>query len=131
MSRRISIVGGGMVGASLALALQPLATRHGWRIELIEAHPPVSGELQPSFDARSTALSHGSRLLFERLGVWAGVQAEAAPEPIRQIHVSDRGHPGVTRLYAEQERVPALGYVVENAQLGRALLGALDERVVK
>ena len=131
MSRRISIVGGGMVGASLALALQPLATRHGWRIELIEAHPPVSSELQPSFDARSTALSHGSRLLFERLGVWAGVQAEAAPEPIRQIHVSDRGHPGVTRLHAEQERVPALGYVVENAQLGRALLGALDERVVK
>ncbi|MGI3129562.1 2-octaprenyl-6-methoxyphenyl hydroxylase [Halopseudomonas pachastrellae] len=131
MSRRISIVGGGMVGASLALALQPLAARHGWRIELIEAQPPVSGELQPSFDARSTALSHGSRLLFEQLGVWSRVMAEAAPEPIRQIHVSDRGHPGITRLHAEKERVPALGYVVENARLGRVLLGELDERVVQ
>ena len=129
MSRQISIVGGGMVGASLALALQPHATRCGWRINLIEAQPPADGHAQPSFDARSTALSHGSRLLFEQLGIWHELAGRV--EPIRQIHVSDRGHPGVTRLSAEKERVPALGYVVENAVLGQVLLAALDPAVVR
>lgn len=129
MSRQISIVGGGMVGASLALALQPHAARCGWRINLIEAQPPADGHAQPSFDARSTALSHGSRLLFEQLGIWHELAGRV--EPIRQIHVSDRGHPGVTRLSAEKERVPALGYVVENAVLGQVLLAALDPAVVR
>lgn len=129
MSRQISIVGGGMVGASLALALQPHAARCGWRINLIEAQPPADGHAQPSFDARSTALSHGSWLLFEQLGIWHELAGRV--EPIRQIHVSDRGHPGVTRLSAEKERVPALGYVVENAVLGQVLLAALDPAVVR
>ncbi|MEL0168506.1 MAG: 2-octaprenyl-6-methoxyphenyl hydroxylase [Pseudomonadaceae bacterium] len=129
MSRHISIVGGGMVGASLALALQPHAARCGWRINLIEAQPPASGQVQPSFDARSTALSHGSRLLFDQLGIWGALASHV--EPIRQIHVSDRGHPGVTRLSAEKERVPALGYVVENAVLGQVLLATLDPAVVR
>ncbi|WP_321348928.1 2-octaprenyl-6-methoxyphenyl hydroxylase [Halopseudomonas oceani] len=129
MSRQISIVGGGMVGASLALALQPHAARCGWRINLIEAQPPADGHAQPSFDARSTALSHGSRLLFEQLGIWHELAGRV--EPIRQIHVSDRGLPGVTRLSAEKERVPALGYVVENAVLGQVLLAALDPAVVR
>ena len=129
MSQHISIVGGGMVGASLALALQQHAARRGWRINLIEAQPPARGQTQPSFDARSTALSHGSYLLFEQLGIWAELAGQA--EPIRQIHVSDRGHPGVTRLFAEKERVPALGYVVENAALGKVLLAALDPAVVR
>tara|TARA_R100001198_G_scaffold96844_1_gene88952 strand:- start:1278 stop:2468 length:1191 start_codon:yes stop_codon:yes gene_type:complete len=129
VSQHISIVGGGMVGASLALALQQHAARRGWRINLIEAQPPARGQTQPSFDARSTALSHGSYLLFEQLGIWAELAGQA--EPIRQIHVSDRGHPGVTRLFAEKERVPALGYVVENAALGKVLLAALDPAVVR
>lgn len=125
----LTIVGGGMVGACLALALQTQARKAGWRIRLIEAQPPTAGRQQPSYDARSTALSYGSRLLLERLGVWP--QLNAWVEPIRQIHVSDRGHPGVTRLYAEKESVPALGYVVENARLGEVLLGALDREAVE
>lgn len=129
MSGDLVIVGGGMVGACLALALQECARQAGWRIRLIEAQPPGGAELQPSYDARSTALSHGSRLLLERLGVWADLVAHV--EPIRQIHVSDRGHPGVTRLYAEKESVPALGYVVENARFGEVLLQALDSQVVE
>ncbi len=128
MSSQLSIVGGGMVGACLALALQPFAREVGWRIRLIESHPP--GEtVQTSYDARATALSHGSRLLLERLGVWEDLAQQV--EPIRRIHVSDRGHPGVTRLDAQQEGVPALGYVVENARLGQVLLGALDKKVVE
>ena len=128
MSYCLNIVGGGMVGASLALALQDCARQSGWTIRLIEAQPPVKGGWQPSYDNRSTALSHGSRRLFERLGVWADLAKRA--EPIRQIHVSDRGHPGSARMYAEQEGVPALGYIVENAWLGEVLIGNLDQQAI-
>lgn len=129
MSISLSIAGGGMVGASLALALQECARARGWRLRLIEAQPPRAGGWQPSYDARSTALSQGSRQLFERLGVWARLAERV--EPIRQIHVSDRGHPGVARIDAAREGVPALGYVVENAWLGEVLLGALDTEIVE
>lgn len=128
MSVQLSIVGGGMVGACLALALQTFARQAGWRIRLVEAHPPGE-QVQTSYDGRATALSHGSRLLLERLGVWSALAPNA--EPIRHIHVSDRGHPGVTRLDARQESVPALGYVVENAVLGQVLLAALDRDVIE
>lgn len=129
MSGDLTIVGGGMVGACLALALQVCARQSGWRIRLVEAQPPVKGQVQPSYDSRSTALSHGSRLLLERLGVWD--QLADTVEPIKHIHVSDRGHPGVTRLHAARESVPALGYVVENARLGEVLLAALDSDAVE
>ena len=126
----ISIVGGGMVGASLALALQDCARKAGWTIRLIEAHPPNrEGYTQPSYDARSTALSQGSRKIYERLGIWSDLAQRV--EPISEIHVSDRGNPGSARINAVQERVPALGYVVENAWLGEVLLGALDHEVVE
>ncbi|PBP96062.1 FAD-dependent oxidoreductase, partial [Pseudomonas congelans] len=68
MSRfNIAIVGGGLVGASLALSLQAGAKARGWKIVLIEPFAP--GEAwQPSYDARSSALSFGSRRIYERLG---------------------------------------------------------------
>lgn len=117
-----------MVGASLALGLQAAARQAGWRIRLIEAQPPVKGGWQPSYDNRSTALSHGSRRLFERLGVWEKLAKGA--EPIRKIHISDRGYPGSARMNAADEGVPALGYIVENAWLGEVLLGALDHQTI-
>lgn len=126
MAGVISIVGGGMVGASLALALQRSDAGRDWRIRLIEALPPAANAWQPSYDARSTALSWGSSQLLRELGVWSQLAERA--EPIRHIHVSDRGHPGMLRMHAEQEGVPALGYVVENAWLGQVLLGALDQQ---
>ncbi|GGJ01899.1 2-octaprenyl-6-methoxyphenyl hydroxylase [Halopseudomonas pertucinogena] len=129
MSYQLNIVGGGMVGASLALGLQDCARASGWTIRLIEAQPPAEGGWQPSYDNRSTALSHGSRRLFERLGIWTELARRA--EPIRQIHVSDRGHPGSARMHAEDEGVPALGYIVENAWLGEVLLGNLDQQAIE
>jgi 2-octaprenyl-6-methoxyphenol hydroxylase len=123
----IAIIGGGLVGASLALALQPLAREKGWRLLLIEPFAPGKG-YQPSYDARSSALSYGTRLIYEHLGVWGEMARHA--EPIRRIHVSDRGRFGATRLDAGEEGVPALGYVVENAWLGQCLWAALDPDVV-
>jgi 2-octaprenyl-6-methoxyphenol hydroxylase len=123
----VAIIGGGLVGASLALALQPLARERGWRILLIEPFAPGQA-YQPSYDARSSALSYGTRLIYEHLGVWEPIARQA--EAIRQIHVSDRGRFGATLLDAAEEAVPALGYVVENAWLGQCLWGALDPAVV-
>src|SRR5690606_28420113 len=85
-------------------------------------------EYQPSYDARSTALSWGTRLIYQRLGVWSQIAERA--EPIRRIHVSERGRCGAARLEADREGVEALGYVVENAWIGHCLWQALDDRVV-
>ena len=123
----LAIVGGGLVGASLALALQGGAKERGWTIELIEPFEP-GNDYQPSYDARSTALSYGTRLIYQRLGVWDEIAERA--EPISDIHVSDRGRAGVTRLDAASQLVPALGYVVENAWIGHCLWQALDDDVV-
>ncbi|MNO78691.1 2-octaprenyl-6-methoxyphenol hydroxylase [compost metagenome] len=124
---QIAIVGGGLVGASLALLLQSRARERGWKILLIEPFAP-GDSYQPSYDARSTALSFGSRQIYERLGVWQQIAQRA--EPIAQIHVSDRGRFGSARLTAMEEGVPALGYVVENAWLGQCLWHALDPELV-
>ena len=118
-----------MVGASLALALQAGAKAAGWQIHLIEAQPPKAGGYQPSYDARSTALSQGSARLLAQLGIWERLAERV--EPIAQIHVSDQGQPGITRLSARDEGVPALGEVVENTWWGEVLLLALDTSVVQ
>ena len=129
MSRvQLAIIGGGLVGASLALALQAGARARGWRILLVEPFAP-GNDYQPSYDARSSALSQGSRLIFERLGVWPQLAERA--EAITQIQVSDQGRFGATRLSAADEGVPALGYVLENAWMGHCLWKALDPAVVE
>ncbi|MBD8594260.1 2-octaprenyl-6-methoxyphenyl hydroxylase [Pseudomonas sp. CFBP 8758] len=128
MSRfNLAIIGGGLVGASLALALQAGARARGWKIVLIERFAPGDA-YQPSYDARSSALSFGTRQIYERLSLWPAISQRA--EAIRQIHVSDRGRFGTARLRADDEGVPALGYVVENAWLGQCLWQALDQEVV-
>jgi 2-octaprenyl-6-methoxyphenol hydroxylase len=116
----VAIVGGGMVGASFALALR--ATQ--LRVLLIESVSPDSAS-QPSFDERTTALGNGSKQIFETLGVWNAMAAEAAP--IRSIHVSDAGRFGVARLEAQEQGVHAFGYVVPNRVIGRALWQALRD----
>jgi 2-octaprenyl-6-methoxyphenol hydroxylase len=115
----IGIVGGGMVGASLAAALEPL----GLRVALVEA-VPYGSETQPSFDERTTALSNGSRRILETLGVWSGVSASATP--IRKIHVSDQGRFGFARIDAVEQGLAAMGYVVPNRALGAALWSRLQ-----
>ncbi|MBA4501615.1 2-octaprenyl-6-methoxyphenyl hydroxylase [Marinobacterium marinum] len=122
------IIGGGMVGASLAAALLPTARDLGLKMALIEAQPlPTAGApvFTPSYDARSTALAQGVRTLYRRMGVWSALTEHLTS--INSIHVSDRGRFGTTRLQAEDEGVPALGYVVENHWLGRVLISHLQQ----
>jgi 2-octaprenyl-6-methoxyphenol hydroxylase len=115
----VFIAGGGMVGASLAVALAGLDLRVG----LAEA-VPLGGPGQPSFDRRTVALSRSSQRILDSLGLWAGLGPEAAP--IRRIHVSEQGRFGSTVIDAVREGVPALGYVIGNARIGAALWGALN-----
>lgn len=114
----IAIVGGGMVGASLAVALDGL----GLRIALIET-VPHDAVAQPSFDERTTALSNGSRRILETLGVWSALSTVATP--IVKIHVSDQGHFGFARVDAAEQGLAAMGYVVANRALGVALWARL------
>jgi 2-octaprenyl-6-methoxyphenol hydroxylase len=112
----LAIVGGGMVGASLACALRDC----GLKILVIEA-VPLSAAAQPSFDDRTIALAYGGRRIFETMGVWSAID-QLGVTPIEHIHVSDRGRFGFTRLHAQEAGLPALGYVVESRVLGAALL---------
>lgn len=114
----IIIVGGGPVGAALALGLGSCSLK----VTLLEARAGTED------DARTLALSHGSRLILERLGVWP---LPVAPTPIMNISVSQRGGCGRVELTAAQAGVPALGYVVEYGALQRALTAALRRSRVR
>jgi len=118
----IVIIGGGLVGASFACALIAQTQQSSPRILVIEAAQSL--QESTSFDARSTALSHGSEQIYERLGLWQAIAPHAAP--IRRIHVSDRGHFGAVRIDCADMQVNALGHVAENQHLGRVLTDALD-----
>lgn len=117
----VAIIGGGLVGASLAVALAPLPLS----VALIEA-VPHDAPGQPSFDERTTALSNASRRIFDTLGLWGDLESAAAP--IARIHISDRGHFGFARIEASRQGLAALGHVVPNRVLGRVLWAAIRAR---
>jgi 2-octaprenylphenol hydroxylase len=123
----ICLVGGGMVGASLALLL---AQQHkDWRIALVEGFPlsePTEALYQPSFDARSSALSLGTIEVFQHLGLWDHLSLHHTP--IHRVHVSDKGHFGGVEITRQQHGVDMLGAVVENAWLGQVLLQQLHRQ---
>jgi 2-octaprenyl-6-methoxyphenol hydroxylase len=89
------------------------ASVHGLSALLLEAQADFGGR-----DARVFALSHGARLILERLGAWEGI---GAATPIRKVHVSQRGRFGHTVLQVEELGLDALGYVVTEAELMRSL----------
>lgn len=111
----VLIVGGGPVGAAAALALGG----SGRQVGLVEARAPQAA----STDPRPIALSHGSRLILERFGLWEALQPAT---PIERIHISQRGGFGRVELDSREARLPALGYVVDYGQLAVALARALE-----
>ena len=110
----LAIAGGGLVGASLALALAPL----GLRIALVEGVAPGGAE-HPSFDERTTAIANGTVRVFRCLDVWRHMEREATP--IKRIHVSEQGRFGSARIDAAEQGLDALGYVLPNRVMGAAL----------
>ena len=120
MKPRVTIVGGGLAGASLACALETLDLD----ITVLEAKPLEQND-QPSFDERTIALTFSSRRVLEGIGVWPAIEAEAGA--IHRIHISNRGHAGFTRLDRDLIGTDALGYVVPTRILGRALTERLRQ----
>jgi len=121
----IVIVGGGMAGSSMALLL----AQSGLKIAIVEKIS-YQQTRQPSFDDRCIALSWSSQKIFHHMGIWSLLQSSSADEEgerppvleeILDIHISDQGKLGNTRLNSQQENVAALGYVVESRALGEVL----------
>lgn len=116
----VVIVGGGLVGASLALALTPLSIR----VALIEAQA-VDAAVESHWDERCIALNDASQQIFQSLGLWSVLSRQA--EPIHSTHISEKGRFGVARFTAEEAGLQALGYNIPVRALGQALWSAAQE----
>lgn len=122
----VVVVGAGMVGASAALGFAQI----GKSVLLLEAFALKSPQpdYTPSYDARSTALSWGSREILGQLGVWSAVALHACP--INKVHVSQKGRFGTTCMTADEVGHDALGYVVPNQWLGQSLLSEISDQSI-
>ncbi|MDB5838258.1 MAG: UbiH/UbiF/VisC/COQ6 family ubiquinone biosynthesis hydroxylase [Herminiimonas sp.] len=110
----IAICGGGPVGLALAALLAKRGVAPA-RIALIDAKELA----QAIQDPRSIAVSYGSQQILEQVDAWTG-----ASTPIREIHVSRRGHFGRTLIRSDEYGLPALGYVSRYGALVSTLAGA-------
>ena len=115
MNHDVAIVGGGLVGATLATAL----AANGLRVALVEARPPAP-EHGDDIDLRVSALSLASLRMLSRLGVWPLLRAERIGV-FREMHVWEETGHGEIHFDAAEIGEPALGYVVENGNLQQAL----------
>lgn len=109
------IIGAGLVGASLAIALRDT----GLRIAVVEPHP-LNSPAQPSYDERTVALTWSTRQIYQGIGIWQDI-ASAGAEPIKDIHVSNLGHFGMSHLSCLDVGTEALGYVVPTRVIGNVL----------
>ncbi len=114
----IVIGGAGLIGASLALALAPLPLR----IALIDTNP-LKTTLEPQSDGRSLALNYASVRILEAINIGSMIADHTTP--IHTVQVSERGRFGKLRFTAQEEKVPALGYVIPAPRLGVTLNQAL------
>ena len=115
----ILIIGGGLVGATLMLALRDL----GYQSLLVESRP-LAQQVAPYFDARSLALAPASKRILSMLGAWDLLNGLVTP--IERIHISQQQGFGATRLQAEKNS--PLGYVVEIQDINSVLQQMLDPR---
>ena len=117
MPQPIIIVGGGPVGATLALLL----AKQGLSVTVLEARSLGAAHSE----SRALALSFGSRRILEKLGLWGALSTQATP--INSIHVSQKGSLGRTQLHANDYHQQALGYVLSYGVLSAALDRAIED----
>lgn len=110
----VVLIGGGIAGISLALVLASA----GFRVAIVEAKPTVV--IKPILpNDKTLVLAHSSRCILESIGVWQQLVDDVTH--IKEVHVSDQGHFGSSRIFAEHENLPALGYVVSAVALNNLL----------
>src|SRR5690606_24435066 len=109
----VVIVGAGLTGAAMALALRD----SGLRLGIVDARPLQTsasiGSAAPDFDARVSAITPASRKLFESLGVWDAMQQQRV-SPYTHMHVREADGTGSIDFCAADVHALALGYIVEN-----------------
>lgn len=128
----VVIAGGGMVGAALACALSTVPELSVLILDSAIGVKEVSTkehrseyEYRYQYDARSITLARGTAEVFHQIGIWSKLREFASP--IQEIIVSEKGHFGQSRINAREEKVPALGYVVENHWLMQVFYEFLKE----
>ncbi|MEM1345112.1 MAG: UbiH/UbiF/VisC/COQ6 family ubiquinone biosynthesis hydroxylase [Pseudomonadota bacterium] len=117
----VAIIGGGLIGPALALALHGV----GFRVAVLDG-APVATRGAPGFDGRAYAVAPASRHLLQAIGVWARIEAHA--QPMRDIVVGEG--PGSPRLLHFDPRLIGAdknGWMIEDRHLRGALLDALRE----
>ncbi|SCZ68336.1 UbiH/UbiF/VisC/COQ6 family ubiquinone biosynthesis hydroxylase [Thiohalomonas denitrificans] len=122
MDYDVLIVGGGMVGATLACALggSPL------RVAVLERGEPDHAWPRTEYDIRVSALTRASTRIFEAVGAWEGMEARRV-SPYRAMHVWDATGSGTIHFDANELGEANLGHIVENS----VILGALRERMAQ
>ena len=116
----VAIAGGGPVGAALALFL----CDSGLDVRVVDQ--PVRNREGQRDAMRPVALSHASRLVLDRCGVFN----DSAATPIESVHVSQSGRFGRTLIRSEELGVPALGYVFNLGPLAQSLADKLGARLM-
>jgi len=116
MQTRVCVVGGGMVGATLALAL----AREGITVSLVEAREPDSDWSPASYDLRVSAITRASRQIFSNLDAWSGMAARRVT-PYRRMHVWDAGGSGEIEFDSADLGEAELGHIIENRVIQLAL----------
>jgi 2-octaprenyl-6-methoxyphenol hydroxylase len=117
----IVIIGGGLVGASLAVALE-----NSDKSILVVEPVPLSSDQQPSYDERTVALTYSARQIYSAMDVWEDIRSKGA-EPITNIHISNRGHFGQVHLTNAHSGTEALGYVVPTRVIGQSLWNRISQ----
>jgi 2-octaprenyl-6-methoxyphenol hydroxylase len=118
----VVIVGGGLVGASLAVALSPAD------LKILVVEPvALNSDQQPSYEERTVALTYSARLVFGAMGIWKDIESLEA-EPILDVHVSNKGHFGQTHLSCNHVGTDALGYVVPTRVIGQVLWDTMERQ---
>lgn len=113
----VVIVGGGMVGATVALGLG----QQGMSILLLEKQAIDTGwQADSAYQVRVSALTRASEKILRNLGVWQGIESRRF-HPFTAMHVWDEITPGEIHFSAEEMGEPNLGYTVENDVIQSAL----------
>lgn len=118
----IVIIGGGLSGLALAIALSSLSCR----VAIVDAKPfhAINNDTKiADEDLRAIALSYVSQQIFTNLGLWDELKQFAYP--IQHVHVSDRGHYGFSRIHAKDYQIPNVGSVVPMQHL----LAVLSQKI--
>lgn len=118
----IAIIGGGLVGASLALALQPLALQ----VILIEPRMPDAVSGGEAWDNRIYAISPGNAAFLHNLGVWSRLDSQRVQRVETMAIAGDRRESRL-QFSAYDAGLPELAYIVESGAMQRAMLEVIAE----